>query len=458
MARGCLTTMRQRTLNRTLLLALLLAPGEGCTFSTKPGRLAQCFATSDCSGCQRCSDGQCVADSSDPACATTRPATGSGPADAGANFRAGSGLDAALAVDGSTPEVGDAGFVWLQDGGTPPSGQIFGPGCNLPPSPYAPVLDWHLGQPMPTARSAPAVAAVNGRVYVFGGSDDALHTLSAVEIYDPSADAWRKPGAPMPTDREGASAAVGPDGRIYVVGGVRARFSNGTRYEDPALAVEIYDPRADSWSTREISPVPVTPNGASSDLSVSGAFLGAVLAVHVATDFMPEDCAIDVSAASPGWTCSASTLSFAGGTTMVAAGRWLLAMENYPTDFGRFGESFAVTGGNLFDWSVSQGLEQESANKRYGTVLVAAGGFPDTVYALGGFAVGPDQGTQVLSCVARFDPDDQWASANVLLVPRHRLGVASADGRIFAIGGSTCSTFACKDGATDAVEVATLRN
>ena len=43
-------------------------------------------------------------------------------------------------------------------------------------------------------------------------------SLRTVEIYDPATDTWTS-GPPLPLPRTGLAAAVGPDGRIYAIGG-----------------------------------------------------------------------------------------------------------------------------------------------------------------------------------------------------------------------------------------------
>lgn len=44
---------------------------------------------------------------------------------------------------------------------------------------------WQISKPMDILRSRVGVAAVNNKVYVFGGYDGTIHRLSAVECYDP---------------------------------------------------------------------------------------------------------------------------------------------------------------------------------------------------------------------------------------------------------------------------------
>jgi len=83
---------------------------------------------------------------------------------------------------------------------------------------YATEITWVERTPMSTARSKPAVVAVGGKVYVFGGETLGSPGLATVETYDPIADTWT-PKTPMPTSRRGAAAAV-VNGKVYIIGGV----------------------------------------------------------------------------------------------------------------------------------------------------------------------------------------------------------------------------------------------
>lgn len=86
---------------------------------------------------------------------------------------------------------------------------------------YDPELDaWTSGAPMPSALSAYALAAFEGRLFLFGGWDG-HEILSSVYEYDPRLDAWSV-RTNMPTARAfGGAASAG--GRIYVLGGFDGR-------------------------------------------------------------------------------------------------------------------------------------------------------------------------------------------------------------------------------------------
>ena len=127
---------------------------------------------------------------------------------------------------------------------------------------------WSEIAPMQRARQLFAACfGPDGKLYVFGGyghegsitqrpgeSDAEFarrgaemraldEALDFVEAWDPKTDSWSL-RAPMPLGVIGAGAALGADGRIYVVGGTPL-FSSSS---EPIDRVQVYDPRTDSWS------------------------------------------------------------------------------------------------------------------------------------------------------------------------------------------------------------------
>jgi hypothetical protein len=105
---------------------------------------------------------------------------------------------------------------------------------------------WAAVKPMSAPRSGlAAVVGPDGRIYAVGGRNGGpLHTL---EAYSPGADTWATL-APMPTARADLGLAVGGDGLLYAVGGTTdAPVSGGGA--DSLDVVEIYDPVCDSWRT-----------------------------------------------------------------------------------------------------------------------------------------------------------------------------------------------------------------
>jgi hypothetical protein len=82
---------------------------------------------------------------------------------------------------------------------------------------YDPAQDqWAERTPLPKALSAYALAAYEGKLYLFGGWDGRQYVADAF-VFDPDADQWTSL-TPLPRARGFAGAAV-TAGRIYVIGG-----------------------------------------------------------------------------------------------------------------------------------------------------------------------------------------------------------------------------------------------
>lgn len=113
---------------------------------------------------------------------------------------------------------------------------------------YNPVSDsWSFVASLPDPLAWPAAAVgSDGKIYVISGYDAALaDDTNAVEVYDPGTNTWSK-AAPDPNSRYRGAATAGTGGRIYVMGGVGCSSS--------CSQVDIYDPRTNSWTTA--APIP----------------------------------------------------------------------------------------------------------------------------------------------------------------------------------------------------------
>ena len=95
---------------------------------------------------------------------------------------------------------------------------------------------WSEAAPLPRAYTSMAVAALNGKLYVFGGLDEFSYTSSQTYEYDPASNTWATKAAMPRGGRYGAAATALGD-KIYIAGGW---------YEEEPL--EIYDPASDTWS------------------------------------------------------------------------------------------------------------------------------------------------------------------------------------------------------------------
>lgn len=112
---------------------------------------------------------------------------------------------------------------------------------------YVPGEDrWEIAAALSQPRSSHAAAlGPNGKIYVFGGcacDKEGSPSIARTEAYDPKTNSWST-RAPMPEARQMLTATTGPDGRIYVIGGLA-----DVRTSDSSNRVDIYDPGTDKWT------------------------------------------------------------------------------------------------------------------------------------------------------------------------------------------------------------------
>ncbi|OQA44700.1 MAG: Transcriptional regulatory protein DegU [Chloroflexi bacterium ADurb.Bin325] len=109
-----------------------------------------------------------------------------------------------------------------------------------------PTNGWLPGPHKPTPTANIAAAALNGRIYVPGGSTATGGVTNVLEVYDVAAGVWRA-AAPLPRPVAGyALAAAG--GKIYLFGGW-----DGQQYRAETY---IYDPATAAWSEGVALPTP----------------------------------------------------------------------------------------------------------------------------------------------------------------------------------------------------------
>jgi N-acetylneuraminic acid mutarotase len=115
---------------------------------------------------------------------------------------------------------------------------------------------WTLLPHAPYSVNRPAaVTGPDGRIYMLGGTTvnlrGHLSTVNTVQVYNPRTRQWTL-AAPMPTARTALAAMTATDGRIYAIGGSHDPIGLVVNYQPGhpvALGtVEIYDPRTNHWS------------------------------------------------------------------------------------------------------------------------------------------------------------------------------------------------------------------
>ena len=138
-------------------------------------------------------------------------------------------LGGTIYVVGGTTERGNTGRLYAWDG-----------------------RSWSERMSMRARRFNHSAVAVDGRLFVLGGLDDAGRESRSVFVYDPRRDQW-SPARALPRPLH-AFGAVVFRGEIWVLGGRSG--------EEVVTGVLIYDPRRDEWRAGPRMPKPMELLGA----------------------------------------------------------------------------------------------------------------------------------------------------------------------------------------------------
>lgn len=110
---------------------------------------------------------------------------------------------------------------------------------------------WTTLADMPTPRGGAAALHLNGKIYVIGGMTGDGASSAIVEVFDIGSGTWST-GPAMSVARDNAGAAV-VDGVLYVFGG-RTRLASGTTVNGALTSVEALAGAAGTWASR--APLP----------------------------------------------------------------------------------------------------------------------------------------------------------------------------------------------------------
>ena len=111
--------------------------------------------------------------------------------------------------------------------------------------------NWSTRSPLDGPRFGLGAAALNGRIYVVGGTDISLQALSATDIFDPETKSWSS-GAPLPMPTS-SPGVVALNGHLYSIGGL---VPCGPKSFKLTGVVEVYDPTSNNWTSRAPLPRP----------------------------------------------------------------------------------------------------------------------------------------------------------------------------------------------------------
>ena len=219
------------------------------------------------------------------------------------------------------------------------------------------------------------MTAENGKIYYMGGCfgvggcDTQGYLEDAVQVYDPDTQSWSL-GAPMPVTRGNFAAVLGPDGRIYAIGG------NTMDYPYPTDAVDAYDPGTNTWTIIRPLPAPVIAQAA-------GTGADGLIYVIGGCSQAPDECGGLVQVYDPStgtWTTQTPSLNLGGSGTAVTApdGRIYVAGVGSSSSTDVLDTNPAREG-----WTtVPSGLD----SPWFGPAAVAVGG-DGRVYVMGGLGL-----------------------------------------------------------------------
>jgi N-acetylneuraminic acid mutarotase len=267
---------------------------------------------------------------------------------------------------------------------------------------------------LPAVRQEHAVVAAAGEIYVIGGYTPQIS--ASVLAYDPENDSWRE-RAEFPGPMNHGNAAAVAD-KIYVAGFYVGGMSTAS------AQTYVYDPAADAWE--ELAPMP--------DGSERAAACAAVLGTKIYIFGGSRDNAV---------VADASAYDTASDT-------WE-ELEPLPETrehcvAGAIGEKLYVGGGRThsipefrpktWEFDPATGTYAEKAPIPTPRGGVAGGVLQNRLLVVGGEGNQAAQ-TGVFDDIEAYDPaTDAWEAFPPLLEPRHGLGGAVLDARLYLPGGA----------------------
>ncbi len=305
------------------------------------------------------------------------------------------------------------------------SGDLRNLSVNTAFRPGDPDPAWTAKAPMPTARSAFATAAANGRVYAIGGEVlSNCGTVPTVEAYDPVGDVWITGLSDMPPPLRFRPSGATLDNTIYVVGGSTMNLW----CNDTALGtVQAYDPATDSWSTKPDLLTPRLSVGLGVD-SVNH-LLYAVGGATVGPDFIALPSVEVYDPATGVWTPKQRLNIPRSAPAVAAVNGKIYAIGGEKEDNG------VVDTVEEFDPDANGGFgawKTKASRMPHPRLQSAAAVVDDKVYVMGGFTA-----DGIISTVDVYDPAlDMWTTDVPMPTARRLLGAAAVDNTIYAVGGA----------------------
>jgi non-specific serine/threonine protein kinase len=264
--------------------------------------------------------------------------------------------------------------------------------------------DWETRAPLPVPRTEVAAAVFGSEIAVVGGFTAAGEASSRADAYSPSLDRWRRlPDLPVGVHH---AMAVGAAGRLYVLGGYRARG-------EPVRTIVVLE--GARWRALPRMPFPRAAAGAATAgrrIVVAGGAPGRLARNALSFDLRSRRWSVVVGP-TPREHLGVTSLA---GTVYAVAGRTagldtnLLHFESYRSGDKR--------------WQRLQPVP----DPRGGTGAAALAG---VVVSVGG----EEPGGTIAEVLAYRIAERRWVRLEDLPTPRHGVGVAAFGGRVFVIGG-----------------------
>jgi N-acetylneuraminic acid mutarotase len=270
---------------------------------------------------------------------------------------------------------------------------------------------WTRKPDLPAARYGAVAAAVDKVVYIIGGYNEYEQTQAGVRAWDVSTGStgsWVAK-APMPGKRGRANGATVINGKIYVPGGENAT-GGITR------SLFVYDPAADSWSTKAQMPAAGQAGGS---VAINGK-------LYVVTRVAGEEVS-SLFRYNPGtnsWTERAAAPADLSGAVLGVIDGKLYAAGAY--------EGFGVGSKTLYMYDPVSDSWSAKASMPEGHGYAAGKAVEGKLYVAGGWSNGGGA-TRRLDV---YDPaTDSWSQRKDMLVPAGMAGSASVGRILYVLGG-----------------------
>jgi N-acetylneuraminic acid mutarotase len=272
---------------------------------------------------------------------------------------------------------------------------------------------------MVSARSQPAIATgVDGKIYVMGGFSGGIE-VNTMEIYDPLTDTWTA-GAAMPQQTRGAAVAKARNGLIYLFGGA---------FSGILSTVQVYNTTANTWTTKTPLPVGVWMAAAvtadNGEIYVfGGSSSGAFYTYNGTQVYDPDADTWSTGADVPTGKCEFGAVKASNGLIYTIGG-----------SNGTVLSSVEVYNPATDTWITKASMP--APKLEFGATV----GPDNKIYIIGGGTSLWNDQAPFFNSVEIYDPlTNAWTvpawSESLLTTARKELSAVTANGKIYAIGGS----------------------